>query len=175
MRTSVTIKELIGDYPRLWEFIDAPPTHTEGSSNKHARRYPLSIGVLSTALEFNKWTIRTTNLVAEVIAIPCPRNANQSNAGPDPLVISRLNWFSKAWDTLESRDKNLAKTLDKEVEKWSWKIRSRFDGAEAYKYLSAATCQYCGSRSIVKYQDSLMCINNECRDPMTGEWRTWQV
>lgn len=174
MKTAQVIKELIGDYPRLWEFMDAQPPHQEGSA-KFARRYPLSIAVLSTALEFNRWVIQTSRLVEEVAGIPCPRNIPTSNSGPDTMVIARLNWLSKSWDALESRDKDLAKTLDKEVDYWTMKIRARFQGATSYKYLSGATCQYCSSRSVVKYENSLMCINQECRDPMTGEWRTWQV
>ena len=174
MKTAQNIRELLGDYPRLWEFMDAKSPNSERSS-KYARRYPLSVSLLSTAFEFHKWTHSNSKLVSEVIAIRLPCNVQPSASGPDPLVIARLTWLTKVWSNLESVDKNLAKTLDGEVDHWSMKIRQRLQGANPYKYLSGATCQHCQTRSVVQYENSLMCINAECRDPMTGEWRTWQM
>jgi len=140
MKTADSIRELIGDYPRLWEFMDAKSPNAERSS-KYARRYPLSVSVLSTALEFNKWTHQNSRLVSQVLVIPLPCNVQPSASGPDPLVIARLLWLTKVWSNLESIDKSLAKTLDGEVDHWSMKIRHRLQGALPYKYLSGATTQ----------------------------------
>lgn len=174
MKTSDTIKELLGNYPRLWEFIDAKSPHIEGST-RFARRYPLSISILNTALEFNKWTHQTTHLVSEVTKSKRPENIRKSSAGPDPLVIARLMWLTKIWEELERVDKSLAKTLTSEVNSWTYKIQYKFQGANPYKYLSGATCQSCNTKSVVRYENKLMCINDLCRDPMTGEWKTWEM
>jgi hypothetical protein len=168
------LDEILSDYPRIWEYYKHE-TGERGRAPKYAQRYPVPMGTLSMVLDFHKWTHSNSKLVSEVIAIRLPCNVQPSASGPDPLVIARLVWLTKVWSNLEVVDKNLAKTLDGEVDHWSLKIRQRLQGAAPYKYLSGATCQYCATRSVVQYEDSLMCINAECRDPMTGEWRTWQM
>lgn len=174
MKSKEALKQLLGDYPRLWEFMDSKNNNNERSV-RNARRYPLNISVVSTALEFHLWTHKTAILVASATGLPLPNRYSHSMAGPDPSVMERLNWLATIWDTLETREKSLCKTLSADIDKWSIKIRSRFEGADSYKYLAGAMCSSCKCRSVVQYHKSLMCINVDCRDPLTGEWRTWEV
>lgn len=174
MKTVVAIRQLLGDYPRLWEFIDAKPSVSQRNA-RNSRRYPLSISVLSTILEFHMWVHETALIVSQVTYLPLPNRFSHSSAGPDPSVMERLNWVASVWDSLEKNEKHLSKDLSKEIDKWSNRIRSRFEGADSYKYLAGAQCNNCKTRSVVQYHKSLMCINVECRDALTGEWRTWEV
>jgi hypothetical protein len=36
-------------------------------------------------------------------------------------------------------------------------------------------CQSCFHRSVVRMNDIFICVNVQCRNPMTGKWRTWPI
>lgn len=173
MDTVRDLEELLGDYPKIWYFYKQD-FGDKGRSEKYAQRYPLPINTLSLILDFHKWTHATARIVNEHTGLPIPRNARPSQAGPCPLVISRLHWLMNCWNTVEA-NKSLAKTLGDEVVKWQTRIKSRVNDGDVYSYTAAVICQRCHSRTIMRVNDRYLCVNADCRDRFTGEWFSWEI
>lgn len=175
MDTQQTLGKLIGDYPKLWDFIDNNNDIDKSRSVKFSRRYPLSIDALSNILEFHLWVRQTSKLISKVLYIQSPANQKHSDSGPDPSILEKLNWFIQIWDKLESIDKSLSKLLNNDIIKWQRKIGKRIgDDTNTYTYETAMVCDVCKYNSVMKYKDFFLCVNIQCKDPLTGEWRTWQ-
>lgn len=175
MNTQQTLGKLIGDYPKLWDFIDTNNDIDKSRSVKFSRRYPLSIDALSNILEFHLWVRKTSKLVSEVLFLPLPKNQKHSDSGPDPSILEKLNWLSTTWDKLESIDKSLSKLLNNDIIKWQRKISKRIgDDTNTYTYETTMVCSVCSYNSVFKYNGFYLCVNIQCKDPLTGEWRTWQ-
>ena len=173
MKTEETLDRLLGDYPKLWDFIHSNNEIDKSRSVKFSRRYPLSIEALSNILEFHLWVRSTSRLIEEVVDLPMPRNQKQSESGPCPSIIEKLNWLNLVWYKLEKIDKSLSKTLNSELVKWQQKISKRIGDTDAYSYQAQMVCDGCGSRSVMRYNGFYLCVNIQCKNPLTGEWRTW--
>jgi hypothetical protein len=168
------LDEILSDYPRVWEFYK----HNSGErerSPKHAQRYPLPMATLSMIVDFHKWTHKTAVLVSETVGVELPNHVRKIGVGPDPVVMFRINWLSNTWNAVEQRQKSLAKTLGNEIIHWHTVIRVKVNDADVYSYETTTICNSCLHRSVVRMNESLICVNSACRNPLTGEWRTWQV
>jgi len=168
------LEEIVSDYPRIWEFYKHNTGERERSP-KHTQRYPVPIGTLSMIIDFHNWTHKTVYIVRDTVGIELPNNVRKTAVGPDPVVMFRLNWLDTNWKLLESRQKSLAKTLGGEVEQWHTRIRVKVNDADIYAYQATAICAGCEHRSVVRMNDTFICVNTTCRNPLTGEFRTWQI
>lgn len=168
------LEEILSDYPRIWEFYKQDDGE-RGRGPKYAQRYPMPMGTLSMIVDFHKWVHTTARLVAETVAIELPNTVRKVGVGPDPVVMFRINWLDTNWSLIQSRQKSLAKTLGDEVGHWHTKIRVRVNDADLYAYQPETSCQSCLHRSVVRMNDKLICVNVACRNPLTGEFLTWQI
>lgn len=175
MSIEIALQNILGDYPKLWDFIEGSKSSTNERSMKYARRYPLSIDALSNIIIFHKWVNFTTSIVAEVTGLPIPRNARRADTGPCPAILERLHWLEVSWLALESKNKNLSKTLSSEIVEWQYKIARRVGQTDTYTYDTAVICANCQGRTVMRIDDKYLCVNIVCKNPMTGEWRTWQI
>ena len=167
------LDEILSDYPRIWEYYKHE-TGERGRAPKYAQRYPVPLGTLSMVLDFHKWTHATAHLVAESVGLELPNHVRRTEVGPDPVVMFRINWLSISWHAVEQR-KSLAKTLGDEIGQWHTRIRVKVNDADLYSYESTTLCQGCNHRSVVRMNDKFLCVNTACKNPLTGEWLTWQV
>jgi hypothetical protein len=168
------LEEILSDYPRIWEFYKQDISERERTP-KHAQRYPLPLGTLSMIIDFHKWTHATTRLVSSEIGIEVPNHIRKVGVGPDPVVMFRIHWIDANWNAIETRRKSLAKTLGGEVEQWHTRIRVKVNDADIYAYQSDTFCQSCFHRSVVRMNNTYICVNVACRNPLTGEFLTWQI
>ena len=167
------LDELLGDYPRIWNFYKTD-YGDKGRAAKYSQRYPLPMGTLSMVLDFHKWVSSTSKLVSDVTGLPVPRNARPSEAGPDPLVIVRLHWLRNSWSSVEPK-RSLAKTLGEEIVGWHTRIRIKVNDGDVYSYTASVICTRCQNRTIMRMNDRYICVNSNCRDKFTGEWFSWQI
>lgn len=168
------LEEILSDYPRIWEFYKHNAGERERSP-KYAQRYPLPMGTLSMIVDFHKWTHATAHLVANTTGIELPNHVRKVGVGPDPVVMFRIQWLDINWRLIESKRKTLAKTLGDEVQQWHTRIRVKVNDADIYAYQSDTFCAGCNHRSVVRTNDYFICVNVACRNPLTGEFRTWQI
>lgn len=167
------LEEIVSDYPRVWEFYKHD-TNEKTRGPKFSQRYPLPVGTISMIMDFHKWTHKTTYLVAGTLQQELPVPVGRTEVGPNPLVMARLKWMSYQWDNLNRRNKSLAKTLGDEVLDWHTRIRIKVNDGDFYSYDSTIICDSCSHASVVAMNDTYICVNVACRNPLTGEWRKWQ-
>lgn len=167
------LEEILSDYPRIWNFYKHDlGEHSRGM--KYAQRYPMPMGTLSLIIDFHKWTHRTSSLVSQEIGQPIPNDIRKTEVGPCPVVMYRIQWLNDAWSDMERKRKSLARTLGDEVLHWHTRIRVKVNDGDTYAYESTMKCDRCDHRSVVRINDTFVCVNIGCRNPMTGEWRQWQ-
>lgn len=167
------LEEMLSDYPRVWEFYKQ--NHQEQSRGpKFAQRYPLPLGTISMMIDFHKWTHNTTYLVAGTLQQELPTGGRRTEVGPNPLVMTRLKWIAHNWDNLHRKNKSLAKTLGDEVLDWHTRIRVKVNDGDFYSYDSTVICDSCSNASVMAINDTFICVNVACKNPLTGEWRKWQ-
>ena len=167
------LEEMLSDYPRVWEFY-RHDLNEKSRGPKFSQRYPLPIGTLSMIIDFHKWTHKTTNLVSEEIGQSLELQVRKTGIGPCPTVMYRLWWLNEQWKNVERQRKSLAKTLGNEILHWHTRIRVKVNDGDFYSYDSAVVCRQCAHASVVRMNDSFICVNIACRDPLTGAWRQWQ-
>lgn len=167
------LDEILSEYPRVWNYYKQD-TGERGRAPKYAQRYPVPIGTLSMIIDFHKWTHKTARLVSNETGIELPNYVRKVGVGPDPVVMFRIQWLSNNWVQVETKRKSLAKTLGDEVTHWHTRIRLKVNDGDIYTYESNTLCQSCLNRSVVRMNDKFICVNIDCRNPLTGEWRTWQ-
>ena len=167
------LQEMLSDYPRVWEFYKQD-LQEKSRGPKFSQRYPLPIGTLSMIIDFHKWTHRTSNLVASETGIPLDNTVRKTGIGPCPTVMYRLSWMNQNWHNIETKRKSLARTLGDEILGWHTRIRVKVNDGDYYAYDSAVICESCDHASVVRKNDSFICVNIACRNPITGEWRQWQ-
>jgi hypothetical protein len=168
------LDEILSDYPRVWEYYKHN-THERTNAPKYTQRYPLPLATLSMMIDFHKWTHATSKLFAETTGMDLPIHIKRTEVGPCPLVMFRLNWISNSWSVLQSKQKSLSETLGGEIGQWHTRIRVKVNDGDTYTYEAQMSCQSCNHRSVVRINDNLICVNSACRNPMTGEWLSWQV
>jgi hypothetical protein len=166
------LDEILSDYPRIWEFY-RNDLQEKARGPKFSQRYPLPIGTLSMVMDFHKWTYKTTNIVAEELGQVFANEVRKTGIGPCPTIMSRLLWINSQWSNIERKRKSLARTLGDEILHWHTRIRVKVNDGDIYTYDSAMLCQQCAHASVVRMNDSFVCVNIECRDPLTGAWRKW--
>lgn len=167
------LTEIISDYPRVWEYYKQD-TYEKSRGPKFSQRYPLPIATLSMVLDFHKWTHSTVRLVSEQTGLVLENTVRKTAVGPCPAVMYRLSWLNRHWSTLRRKQKRLAVTLGDEILEWHTRIRVKVNDGDNYAYDSTVICQFCEHASVVRMNDMFICVNAECRNPMTGEWRKWQ-
>jgi hypothetical protein len=166
------LEEILSDYPRVWEYYKHD-TVERGRAPKFSQRYPLPLGTLSMILDFHKWTHRTAYLVAGELQQPLPVAARKTEVGPCPLVMSRIRWLDNSWDDIVRKRKSLSKTLGDEIVHWHTRIRVKVNDGDTYTYEADLICDNCAHKSVMRINDKFVCVNTQCRDALTGEFRTW--
>jgi hypothetical protein len=163
------ISLLIGEYPSLWDVMDVCDKSTRGQRN--IRRYPLAIGVLSTAMEFHDWTRNTCQTMAlrlnatpSWVGLPVP-------SGPDPRILERLVWMDSVWVSVDQTDPHLAKNVAQSAERWHRRIINHVGAPKALVYLQNSRCPKCELATVMREGGTLLCVNVLCRDG--DEWHTW--
>lgn len=167
------LEEILSDYPRIWNYYKHD-TGEKSRGPKYAQRYPVPMGTLSLIIDFHKWTHKTAHLVSESTGLELPNHVRRTEVGPSPVVMFRLQWLNNNWGNVESKRKTLAKTLGDEIIHWHTRIRVKVNDGDIYTYQSETICEFCLHRSVVRMNDKFVCVNVACRNPITGEWRTWQ-
>lgn len=168
------LDEILSDYPRIWNFYKQDSGDKQRQP-KYAQRYPLPLGTLSMVLDFHKWVHETSLIVANRTGIELSNHIKKTAVGPDPVVMYRVQWLSNNWNLLESKRKHLAKDLGNEIVQWHTRIRVKVNDGDIYEYQSTIICDCCLHRSVVRMNDILICVNVQCRNPLTGAWRTWPI
>lgn len=168
------LEEILNDYPRVWEFY-RHDTGEKGRAPKFAQRYPLPLGTISMILDFHTWTHRTAYLVASELGVTLPNDVRKTEVGPCPVVMFRIDWLNKNWSNVERKKKSLAKTLGDDVVHWHTRIRVKVNDADTYAYESTMLCTQCSHKSVMRWNERYVCVNPACRNPLTGEVRTWPV
>lgn len=167
------LDEILSDYPRVWEFYKHDSTE-KGRAPKFSQRYPLPLGTISMMMDFHKWTHKTTYLVAGELQQALPVPVRRTDVGPCPLVMSRVRWLSYSWEELVRKRKSLSQTLGDEVVHWHTRIRVKVNDGDVYTYESEMVCDDCSHRSVMCVNDKFVCVNTGCKNPLTGQFRTWQ-
>lgn len=166
------LEEILSDYPRVWEYYKHGNVEvTRGP--KFSQRYPLPLGTLSMIIDFHKWTHRTTYFVASEIQQALPVAVRKTEVGPCPLVMSRIQWLSAVWEDIVRKRKSLSKTLGDEVIDWHTRIRVKVNDGDTYAYEPTMTCDSCAHKSVMRINERFVCVNTGCKNPLTGEFRTW--
>jgi len=168
------LDEILSDYPRIWNFYKQDSGDKQRQP-KYAQRYPLPLGTLSMVLDFHKWVNQSALEVADKTGIELSNHIRKTPVGPNPVIMYRLQWLSNHWSAIENKQKHLAKYLGNEIVQWHTRIRVKVNDGDIYEYQSAVICQTCFHRSVVRINDTLICVNIECRNPLTGKWRTWPI
>lgn len=166
------LEEILSDYPRVWEYYK----HDTGEKNrgpKFSQRYPLPLGTLSMIIDFHKWTHKTAYLVAGELQQALPVTVRRTEVGPCPLVMSRIRWLDYSWEEIVRKRKSLSKTLGDEIVHWHTRIRIKVNDGDTYTYESEMLCGQCAHKSVMRINDRFVCVNTGCKNPMTGEFRTW--
>lgn len=166
------LEEILSDYPRVWEYYKHD-SGEKGRAPKFSQRYPLPLGTLSMMLDFHKWTHKTTYFVASEIQQALPVPVRKTEVGPCPLVMSRIEWLNLVWEDIVRKRKSLSKTLGDEVIHWHTRIRVKVNDGDTYTYESEMACESCAHRSVMRINDKFVCVNTGCKNPLTGEFRTW--
>lgn len=174
MESVKLLDEILSDYPRVWQFYKRNDGERVRTS-RHAQRYPLPIATISMVLEFHSWTHETTQLVSDVVGLVMPAPVRKTETGPCPSVMSKIKWLNNSWSDLESQQKHLAGDLHHEILGWHTRIRAKVNDADVYAYDPGKVCDVCGHASIVRMGNKLICIANDCRNKMTGEYRSWEI
>ena len=168
------LDEILSDYPRVWNYYKHD-TGDKARTPKFAQRYPLPLATLSMMLDFHKWTHKTAYLYAGALQQDLPTPPQRTETGPSPIVMVRLRWMSNNWNELNRKNKSLCKTLGDEVLYWHTRIRVKVNDGDLYSYDPIMKCTSCGNSTVVQMNDMAVCVNVACRNPMTGEWRSWQI
>jgi hypothetical protein len=168
------LDEILSDYPRIWEFYKQNDGD-KGRAPKYAQRYPMPMGTLSMIIDFHEWTHYTAKLISKTIKTELPNNIRKIEVGPCPVIMFRVKWVGNNWHTLKQRHKSLAETLGDEVTNWHTRIRVKVNDGDTYTYQAETVCDNCSHRSVVRINDRFLCVNIGCRNPMSGEWLSWQV
>ena len=168
------LDEILSDYPRIWEFYKQNDGD-KARAPKYAQRYPVPMGTLSMIIDFHDWVHLSSKLISDSAKIELSNHIRKTEIGPCPVVMYRIHWLSNTWQTIEQRQKSLAKTLGDEVGQWHTRIRVKVNDADIYAYDPQMICQGCNHRSVVRMNDRFICVNTACRNIMTGEWSSWQV
>lgn len=168
------LEELISDYPRVWEYYKH---HNSDSSRapKYSQRYPLPIGTLSMMLDFHTWTHKTSKLVAETTGLELPNDIKKTEVGPCSLVLYRLNWLNHNWSFIQSKQKHLSDTLQTELKAWHTRIRMKVNDGDVYVYQASMSCVNCNNRSVMSINNTFICVNSACRNPITGKVLSWEI
>ena len=168
------LDEIISDYPRVWEYYKQANTD-RSRAPKYSQRYPLPIATLSMMIDFHKWTHATCKLVAEVVDIELPNDIKKTEVGPCPLVLYRLAWLNKNWSHIQNRQKHLSETLHVEVSKWHLRIKTKVNDGDSWHYETTMSCIHCSLKSVMRKEETYICVNSACRNPMTNEVLSWQI
>lgn len=168
------LDEVLSDYPRVWNYYKHD-TGDKARTPKFAQRYPLPLATLSMMLDFHKWTHKSAYLCAGALQQALPVSPPRTETGPCPIVMVRLRWMSHNWNELTRKNKSLSKTLGDETLHWHTRIRVKVNDGDHYSYDPAIKCTSCGNSTVVQMNDLGVCVNVACRNPMTGEWRSWQI
>jgi hypothetical protein len=168
------LDEILSDYPRIWNFYRQDIGEKQRQP-KYAQRYPLPLGTLSMILDFHKWVNESSLSLADKTGIELSNNIRKTAVGPDPVVMYRIQWLSNNWSSIENKQKHLAKILGNEIIHWHTRIRVKVNDGDIYEYQSTILCEQCTHKSVVRINDIFLCVNVECRNPLTGKWRTWQI
>ena len=173
MESSVTLlDEILSDYPRIWNFYKQDEGD-KARAPKYAQRYPLPIGTLSMIIEFHKWVNESATSVSKVTGIELLNHIKKIGVGPNPVVMYRIQWLSTNWHVITSKQKHISKSLSNEITNWHTRIRVKVNDGDTYAYQSTMVCNACSHRSVMRINDTFLCVNVECRNPLTGKWRTW--
>lgn len=168
------LDEILSDYPRIWNFYKQENAERDRGP-KYAQRYPLPIGTLSMVIDFHKWVNETALSTSKTTGIELSNHITKTPVGPCPVVMYRLQWLSNNWNLINSKQKHLTKSLSSEVVNWHTRIRVKVNDGDIYTYHSHIVCNQCSHRSVVRMNDKFICVNVQCRNPMTGEWRQWDI
>jgi len=167
------LDEILSDYPRIWEFYKQDEGD-KGRAPKYAQRYPLPIGTLSMIIDFHGWVHFSSKLISDSAKIELSNHVRKTEVGPCPVVMYRVKWIGNNWHTLKQRNKSLSKTLGDEVIDWHTRIRVKVNDGDTYTYQTDMLCNNCSHRSVVRINDTFICVNTACKNPLTGRWLTWQ-
>ena len=168
------LDEILSDYPRIWNFYKQDSGDKQRQP-KYAQRYPLPLGTLSLILDFHKWVHESSLSLADKTGIELSNHVRKTEVGPDPVVMYRVQWLSNNWNLIEVKQKHLAKTLSGEILAWHTRIRVKVNDGDIYEYQAHTLCAQCKHRSVVRINNTFLCVNIECRNPLTGKWRTWLI
>jgi hypothetical protein len=168
------LDEILSDYPRVWEFYKHD-TSDKSRTQKYANRYPVPMGTLSLIIDFHGWVHQTTVIISSEAQLPLPKPVKKTEVGPCPSVMSKVQWMGNNWHIIKQRKKSLSQTLGGEIVDWHTKIRVKVNDGDIYSYQSAVVCGRCAYKSVVRINDKFICVNVQCRNPMTGEWRTGDI
>jgi hypothetical protein len=168
------LDEILSDYPRIWEFYKQDQGD-KGRAPKYAQRYPVPMGTLSMVIDFHEWVHFSAKLISKSTKIELSNTVRKTEVGPCPVVMYRVKWISSNWHTLKQRNKSLSQTLNEEVVGWHTRIRVKVNDGDIYAYQSEMLCPTCDHRSVVRMNDTYICVNVSCRNPITGRWLKWPV
>jgi hypothetical protein len=168
------LEEILSDYPRIWEFYKQNDGE-KARAPKYAQRYPVPIGTLSLIIDFHDWVHQSSKLISDSAKIELSNHVKKTEVGPCPVVMFRVKWISNHWHILKQRNKSLSETLGDEVTNWHTRIRVRVNDGDTYTYQTEMLCIQCVHRSVVRINDTFLCVNTACRNVMTGEWLKWQT
>ena len=174
MESTKLIDEILSDYPRIWNFYKQN-SGEKSRTPKFAQRYPLPIATLSLIVDFHKWVHESTKLVINVTGVKYKNQVRKIGVGPDPAIMSRLQWLSDNWTQIQQKNKIFARNLSNDIQNWHTRIRVKVNDGDSYVYETTMVCDACSHRSVIRLNDTYFCVNMACRNPLSGELRSWQV
>ena len=154
------IESIIGNYPKLWS--DWQHETHNSRQTKYSQRYPLSMQMLSTIMEFHEWVKETVFYISDKTGLPAPTFQQPSPSGPDPLVITRLTWINDSWGSVEEHEQ-LKKTVKSEITYWDQKISKHIGATDPLEFIRSQRCPKCNARTVMRINNHLTCVMDSCR------------
>jgi hypothetical protein len=164
------LKSTISDYPRLWQH-----NRTMIDKNGKKQSFQIESGSIENLMDFQAWIIKSSHKASDTIGVELPTYVKQTMGGPCPVVLSRLDWLVKNWYTLALKNRKLSDSLSNDLTKWHARVGVGQFQTHTYTYHAELTCKRCLNFSVVSREDTFICIDVKCQDPISKDWFSWQA
>ena len=168
MQTRQLLKEMLADYPRIWQY-----QRTMLMPNGTNKQYNLERGTVENIVDFQKWVVVSTNGISDLLNKEIKGSPEQTISGPSPIVLYRLYWWIDNLDSVALKNLKIFKRLSTETQRWHGRLGVNPESINTYSYNPKVFCKRCGNNSVIKRVDTFICIDVGCKNTVTGEWLMW--
>lgn len=150
--------EASAHYPRLWGLVEAL------SHNRHTRKYPIMLDIISFTQQFEDWILVSTQHIADTLNEPAPdRSGRWKHYGADPLVAERLDYFADNIGAFIAKNETIGMQMIYDLGDWHKAILMHTSPAHTPRYMVSIKCSMCNEYSVLKHDHDYFCVNKECQ------------